>query len=263
MVAIADRLGQLVLRWMTLFSSAQWALLRGDVEHGEALAEQADAMGEQIGQPDAFNYYATQVSHARWQQGRLDEIVEMIEQGSRENPGIPSYRAALARALAQAGDDEGANELLEDALARQFSDLPEDLLWTYGVVVLAEVAIRLGHAAAAEVIFDLLVPFESQVSFLGTTCEGPIAHYLGGTANVLGRFDESRRMFEIALRFAEAAGSPYFHVRTTIEAGWLALRTGNASMARHLLANGRSMDQWGSYLGEVRRAEQLLALTQA
>ena len=263
MVAISDRIGQPVLAWMTLFSAAQWALLRGDVEHGEELAEQAYAMGERIGQPDAFNYYATQLSHARWQQGRLDEIVELIEQGRRDNPGIPSYRAALARALAQAGDHEGAKELLEDSLARRFSDLPEDLLWTYGMVAFAEVAIRLDHCEASEVIFDLLAPFESQVSFLGTTCEGPIAHYLGGTANVLGRFDESRRMFDIALRFAEAADSPYFHVRTTIEAGWLALRTGDASMARHLLANGRSMAQRGSYLGEVRRAEHVLAWTQA
>ena len=259
MVAISDRLGQPVLRWMTLFSSAQWALLRGDVVRGEELAEQAYAMGERIGQPDAFNYFATQLSHARWQQGRHDEIVDLIDQGRRDNPGIPSYRAALARALAQAGDHEGANELLEDALSRRFSDLPEDLLWTYGMVAFAEVAIRLGHADASEVIFDLLAPFESQVSFLGTTCEGPIAHYLGGTANVLGRFDDSRRMFDIALRFAEAADSPYFHVRTTIEAGWLALRTGDPSMARHLLATGRSMALRGSYLGEVRRAEDVLA----
>jgi DNA-binding SARP family transcriptional activator/tetratricopeptide (TPR) repeat protein len=259
MVAISDRLGQPVLRWMSLFSSAQWSFLRGDVAHGEELAEQAFALGERIGQPDAFNYYATQLSHARWQQGRLDEIVDLIEQGGRDNPGIPSYQAALARARAQAGDRPGARELLEDALSRRFADIPEDLLWTYGMVAFAEVAIRLEHAEAAEAIFDLLVPFESQVSFLGTTCEGPIAHYLGGTATVLGRFDEARRMFDLSLGFAEAADSPYFHVRTTIEAGWLTLRTGDASMARHLLTSGRSMAQRGSYLGEVRRAEEVLA----
>ena len=260
MVAIADQVGQPVMRWMSILTSAQWSLLHGDTKGGEQLAEEALAMGESTGQPDALNYYATQLVHARWQQGRLAEVISFIEQGVADNPGIPGYRAALARALCQAGDVSAGARLLEDGLADRFSHLPQDLLWTYGTVFFAEAAIRIEHVEAAAVLYERLLPFANQVAFLGTTCEGPIAHYLGGMATVLGRFDEAHQHFDEALLFAHSADSPYFQARTAIEAGLLAYRSGDARIARHLVTNGRSMAQQAGFLGEIQRADQILTI---
>lgn len=259
MVSISDQVGQPLMRWMTTYSSAQWCFLHGDTKEGEQLADEALALGESTGQPDALNHYATQLVHARWQQGRLEEVIPFIEQGAADNPGIPGYRAALARALCQVGDVSAGAKLLEDGLADRFGHLPQDLLWTYGMVFFAEAAIRIEHVDAAAVLYERLVPFSNQVAFLGTTCEGPISHYLGGMATVLGRFDEARHHFDEALLFAHSADSPYFQARTAIEAGWLAYRSGDVRIARHLVTNGRSIAQQASFLGEIQRADQILA----
>ena len=259
MAEVATEVGQPIMQWMVSFSTAQWALLRGQTALGERLAEEAYALGERIGQPDALNYYATQLSHARWQQGRLHEMVDLIADGAEQNPGIPGYRGALCRALCQAGRNAESLTLLEEADGSRFDTLPKDLLWTYGMVAYAEAAIRLEHAGSAATLYDLLAPFRDQVCFIGTTCEGPIAHYLGGLAAVLGRTEAAAGHFESAARFAERAGSPYFTARTSIEGGRLAARCGDLAGARRLLSAGRDLAERGQFAGEARRALDGLA----
>jgi len=257
-VTVSDELSQPIMRWITAFSRAQWAFLRGETAVGEQMAEEALGLGVAIGQPDAFNYYATQLSHARWQQGRLAEIVDLIEDGARDNPGIPAYGGALARALCQAGRVDEAGELLDKAAARRFGELPADLLWSYGMVTFAEAAIQAGHAEAAASLYGQLEPFGDQLSFLGTTCEGSIAHYLGGLAGVLGRFAEAERHLRVAATMAEACGSPYFAARAAIERGRVAAGQRRAAEARRLLSEGRELaGQWG-FADEGRRADAAL-----
>jgi DNA-binding SARP family transcriptional activator len=259
MAEVSDQLGQPIMQWMTLFTRAQWSFLRGDTAAGEAQADEALQLGSEIGQPDAFNYYATQVSHARWQQGRLAEILDLIEQGTEDNPGIPAYRGALARAYCQAGRASDATALLEEASAGRFSDLPEDLLWTYGMVTFAEAAIQLEHVESAAILYETLAPFGHQISYLGTTCEGPIAHYLGGLAIVLGEYEAAERHLKAASAFAGQAQSPFFDCRASIEAGRLATRTGDMATARRLLGTGRTTAERGGFSAEARRADDLMA----
>jgi DNA-binding SARP family transcriptional activator len=259
MAEVSERLGQPFMQWMTLFSRAQWSFLRGDTAIGEALSDEALRLGSEIGQPDAFNYYATQISHARWQQGRLAEIVELIEQGMADNPGIPSYQGALARAYCQAGRPDDAGALIASATGQRFSNLPEDLLWTYGMVTFAEAVMQIGHVEAAAILFEKLAPYEDQVCFVGTTCEGPIAHYLGGLAMVLGQPDNARRHLQRSSEFANLAESPFFASRAYIERGRLEARLGAVDSARHLLELGHALANNGGFAGEVRRAEAALA----
>ncbi len=259
LTTIAEEVGHPVMRWMAVFAGAQWSLLRGETATGEAQAEEALAVGQALGQPDAFNYFATQISHARWQQGRLDELVELIEIGARDNPGIPAYQGALARALLQAGRHDEARSLLDRATEVAFADLPEDLLWAYGMSTYAEVAIQLDQVEAAALLYEQLVPFDRYLTFVGTVCEGPIAHYLGGLATVLGRFEEAGRHLATAAALADAAGSPFYEARTRIEQGRLAARHGDLGEAERRLAEGRGLAaRWG-FAGEECRASQALA----
>jgi tetratricopeptide (TPR) repeat protein len=239
---------------MGVFAGAQWALLRGETARGEALAEQALDVGVALGQPDAFNYFATQISHARWQQGRLDELIDLIEAGARDNPGIPAYQGALSRALCQAGRQDEARTMLARAADSAFAELPEDLLWSYGLSTFAEVAIQLDHAESAALLYDRLGPFDQHLTFVGTACEGPIAHYLGGLCTVLGQFDEADRHLDTAALLATRIGSPFYEARTLIEQGRLAGRRGDADVAGRLLVEGRDLaGAWG-FAGEERRA---------
>ena len=259
LTTIAGEVGHPVMRWMAVFAGAQWSLLRGETATGEAQAEEALAVGQALGQPDAFNYFATQISHARWQQGRLDELVELIEIGARDNPGIPAYQGALARALLQAGRHDEARSLLDKATDAAFADPPEDLLWSYGLSTYAEVAIQLDHHDSAAVLYDHLCPFDEHLTFVGTACEGPIAHYLGGLCTVLGRFDAAEHHLEVASALATRAGSPFYETRTMIEQGRLAGRRGDGEAARRLLSGGCDLaGRWG-FAGEERRARHELA----
>ncbi|MGP0029835.1 MAG: BTAD domain-containing putative transcriptional regulator, partial [Acidimicrobiales bacterium] len=160
MERVADELAQPIMRWMTSYARAQWAFLSGAAETGEQLAEEALHLGVAIGQPDAVMYYMGQLTHARWQQGRLAEVVDQIEEGARNTPGVPAYWAVLARALCQSGREEEAMALLEDAAARRFADMSEDFMWSFGLVAYAEAAIQLGHAESAALLYEKLEPFE-------------------------------------------------------------------------------------------------------
>ena len=95
LVTIAEEVGHPAMQWMAVYAGAQWSLLRGETATGEAQAEEALALGLALGQPDAFNYFATQISHARWQQGRLDELVELIEAGAPRQPRNPRLQRSI------------------------------------------------------------------------------------------------------------------------------------------------------------------------
>jgi tetratricopeptide (TPR) repeat protein len=259
LVAITEEVGHPVMRWMAVFAGAQWSLLRGETARGEAQAEEGLAVGLALGQPDSFNYYATQISLVRWQQGRLGELVEIIDEGVRDNPGIPAYQGALARALLQAGRHDEARALLDKATAGGFGDLPEDLLWSYGMSVYAEVAIQLEHRDAAALLYEQLAPFDRYLTFVGTVCEGPIAHYLGGLAMVLGRFDQAERHLALALELAQVAGSPFYRARALVEQGRLAVRRGDPGEGRRRLTEAHELAREWGFAGEVERAASALA----
>jgi hypothetical protein len=85
----------------------------------------------------------------------------------------------------------------------------------------------------------MLEPWHDQVADNGLTIQGPVAHYLGGLATVLKRYDAADGYFAEAARMSEDMRAQFFGART--ELAW----------ARMLLARGRS--------GDGERAHQLLA----
>jgi len=103
-----------------------------------------------------------------------------------------------------------------------------------------------------------MAPFHDRVSFLGTTCEGPFAHYLGGLAVVLGRHDAAEGHLRAACRFSEGARSPFFATRASIETGRLAARCGDPVRARRHLMEGYESAVRGGFAAEARRADLAL-----
>jgi DNA-binding SARP family transcriptional activator len=255
MVTLAEELSQPVMRWMTSYGKVQWAFLHGETEAGEEMAEEAMHLGLALGQPDAFIFYTGQLSHARWQQGRLVEIVDLIEEGARNAPGIPAYRAALARALGQAGRTEDAVYLLDEEAGHRFSDVPEDFMWTYGLVCYAEASMLTEHAASAAILYEMLEPFGGLLVNTGTTCEGPVAGYLAGLSRVVGEPDRAEQHLKEADRLTEVTGSPFFAARTLIERGRVAALRHDDAAARHFLEAGKTLATTWHFDGEVRLAD--------
>jgi DNA-binding SARP family transcriptional activator/tetratricopeptide (TPR) repeat protein len=237
----AKKLGQPSLLWFATFGDASHALLRGDTEDAEQLATAAFEMGTASGQPDALAFYGAQIMRSCEQQGRSGELVSLVVDAANENPSIPAYKASLAVALLEAGDEDGARQLLGQAAAQSFS-LPVDVAWLEGIINYATVVIELHLHAQAEQLFALLAPFSNQVPHNTVVPHSPVATFLGGLAGVLGRFEEGEAYFKEAAELSRRGHMKFAEAHTNMLWGRM-LRTrnerGDADRARSLLEHAR------------------------
>ena len=242
MRALSGRLRQPTLMWMTSFKDAGDALMAGDATRAEQLATAALQLGTDSGQPDAFAIYGSQLMYIRHQQGRLGELVALIEQAVTENPGLPAFRPILASAHLEAGNDVIALGLLDSAAADEFASLPMDFVWMMGMTFYASVAVELRANRPAQTLYELLAPYSGQVPFIGTLGFFPVSLALGGLASVLGRYDEAESYFADAAHMAGRGHMKFFEARTQLEWGrMLAGRRGpgDVERARTLLQQAR------------------------
>jgi hypothetical protein len=150
--------------------------------------------------------------------------------------------AALALAHAEGDRLVEARQLLEDFAAADF-DLVLDASWIIGMCGFAEAAIILGDPKYAGPLFDQLSPWTGQWCTTGITCQGPVSHYVGALAAVLGRFDEAGAYFSQSALMCDRASAKFFAARTDLSWGrMLAERgsPGDIEKARDLLAKAHA-----------------------
>ncbi|MGO9343165.1 MAG: ATP-binding protein [Acidimicrobiales bacterium] len=188
---LSGRLRQPTLMWMTAFKGAGEALMEGDDARAEELATEALQIGTDSGQPDALAIYGSLLMYIRHLQGRLGELVSLIEQAVTDNPGLPAFRPILASAHLEAGNEVTALGLLESAAADGFASLPMDFVWMMGVTFYASVAVELSATDPAQKLLDLLAPYHGQAPFIGTLGFVPVSLVLGALSSLLGRCDEA------------------------------------------------------------------------
>ena len=85
-----ERIGQPFNHWQIAYHQAWLCVLEGDLEAAEQAATDALTLGIAAGQPDAFAFYGAQLVSVRHKQGRLHEVVPLIEQAVNDNPGLPA-----------------------------------------------------------------------------------------------------------------------------------------------------------------------------
>ncbi len=115
-------------RWLFTFERAYMALLDGNIQASETLADEALTLGLETGQTDAFQIYGAEYANAREADGRFGELVPMVEESLRETPGLMAYRAVLAQSCVAAGDLDRARDLLTEDRAARFP-MGEDSGW--------------------------------------------------------------------------------------------------------------------------------------
>jgi tetratricopeptide (TPR) repeat protein len=259
---LSDRLRQPTLMWMTAFKDAGQAIMAGDPERAEQIAAAAFQIGSDSGQPDAFAIYGSQLMYVRHQQGRLGELLSLIDQVVSENPGLPAFRPILASAHLEAGNDATALELLDSAAADGFASLPPDFVWLMGITSYSVVAVELRAYGPSEKLYDLLDPYHDQIPFIGTLGFLPVASSLGGLASVLGRYEEAEAHFKEATELVTRGRMKFFAARTQLEWGrMLAARGpwGDLDRSRALLERARSAAAGHGYARVERQAEKEIA----
>ncbi len=262
MASLAERLEQPTLSWSVTAYRAARALIAGDTDRAEQLATDALKIGTDGGQPDASLFFGTHLIGVNQRRGTLGELAPLLEQMAANAPTVAgALTAVLARAHAEADRVEDAGRLLETLATTDF-ELPLDSVWLTTVLEYADAAIDVQDPKYARPLFDLLVPWSDQFAAIGMAgAEGPVSHYLGGLATVLGRYGEADSYFAHAAAVNDRAGAKFFAARTHL--GWgkmLAARDapGDAETARDLLTKAHATAAEHGYGNVERRAAAAL-----
>ncbi len=215
--SLAGEIGQPYMTWQVRYLRCVVELLSGDVELGDRLAGEALEIGSDSGQPDAFVIYGANLINIRFHQDRLDEILPLIAQSAEDNPGLPTFRAALAMALCECGRPDEARPILAAAAAEDFHLDAYDYVWLTTTTLWAETAASLRDVDASAVLFERLSPYEAQGVTTGASFSGMVGSYLARLAAALGRHQEALDLFRRADERLEAIGSPFWRARNQVQ----------------------------------------------
>jgi tetratricopeptide (TPR) repeat protein len=234
----SERIGQPLNHWQIAYYEVPQMELEGDLDAAEESATKALTLGTTSGQPDALAYYGAQLVDVRHKQGRLHELVPLIDQTVKDNPGLPAFRAGLMWAKSLDAADNDVRHLLDVEVADDFP-MSDDAQWLTSHVLWAEAAYRCSHRPAATALYQRLLPWHAQFVTTHITVSGSVAHFLGWLSHTLERYDEADRWFGEALTCHEGMEAPFLVAFT--QTAWAALlidrnQPGDAQRARTLIA---------------------------
>jgi hypothetical protein len=167
------------------------AIRAGQLDEAESLVTSCAKRGAAAGDVDHDWWSAAQLVTIRWYQGRLVELLPMLQQRVH-SPALgaidDSAAAALAVAAALSGDQRTAASALAALCGRDLGNLPRSSSWLVTMNGIVEAACLLGDAEVADRAYQLLGPHADlpMVGSLGVTCFGS-AHQALGVAALTGQ----------------------------------------------------------------------------
>ncbi len=262
---MAEELGQPLFSWGHAFVLSLRAQIAGDARAAEKFAVEALEIGTQGGQPDAALIFGGQMNIVAGQLGTQYELVPLIEKMADETRDIPRsfFLSILAKAYVDGDEFARASELLDEFAGMDY-ELPLDQLWLTGMVDFAEATIECNDRRHATRLLEQLEPWSGQLPATGGSALGPVSHYLGGLATVLGEFDRAECYFEQSTDVCRQMGAVFFAARTKLLWGrMLTLRglPGDVDRGRRLLTEALEVARSRSYGGVERRAAAALSGT--
>jgi tetratricopeptide (TPR) repeat protein len=206
--ALADELKQASQQWYTTMMRSQGALFRGDFSEAEQLAEEALTLGRRAQSWDAGFSYRILLFVLRREQGRLEEIDDVIRASVDEYVGYGSLRCLVALLECELGREDEARRAFDELASADFSALPRDGEWLFCLSVLAEVAAHLHDRDRAATLYGQLLPFARRNALAtGDVAVGSVARYLGLLASTTSRWDDAARQFEVAIEMNARMGA--------------------------------------------------------
>jgi tetratricopeptide (TPR) repeat protein len=203
----ADELRQPGQLWLVGATRAILALAAGRLDEAEELIPKALAFGQGATR-DAAAAYLFQRYTLNCFRSRPKELEATIRASVDEYPTRPVFRCLLARLHGQLGRGPQAKRALAELAVDDFSALPFDQEWLYGMSLLAETCSFLSDPALAAVLHRLLRPYAA----LNTLdppdgIRGSVSRYLGILATTMERWSDAERHFEDALAMNDRMGA--------------------------------------------------------
>ena len=248
---LTKQLGIPHMRWYERSWRVKRSLIAGAPREAEQLAFETVGLGQEVGQPDAFAWFLSQIGVARLLQGTLDS-------GEPNLPDLfalpvslpigpeltPSHSVWLQTEVGKSSTFCGVGRMnegrrhFEAAMANNLEDLPRDYaeLWIAAQASLA--CVHLQDRDRAPRLRALIEPYADCFVDNGPAWAGATSHYLGRLCAMLEDLDEADACFDGAARSYERIGARAWLIRAQID--WAEMlrvrrRTGDLEQADGLL----------------------------
>jgi tetratricopeptide (TPR) repeat protein len=205
---IAHELRMPAQLWQVRGVQAMLALAAGRLTDAEELVAQALALGEGAQPTAAIPVHALQRYTLCDFRGGLEQVEPAIRDLVAQYPARRVFSCALAYLHARLGRLPEAQRALEELATGDFSALPFDQEWLFGMSLLAETSALLAHTDSAPVLYRLLLPWAALNAVdQAEGIRGSVARYLGLLATTTQRWDEAELHFEDALAMNARMGA--------------------------------------------------------
>ncbi|HEX4094623.1 MAG TPA: hypothetical protein VHZ33_38395 [Trebonia sp.] len=189
-----DQRDHLAIGFVVSAIDVMLAIRAGRLDEAEALVAVCAKNGAAAGDIDNEWWPGAQLVTIRWYQGRLTELLAMLQERAR-SPVLSSVddssMAALAVAAALAGDRRTAASSLAALSGGGLASLARSSAWLVTMNGIVEAAFLLDDADVAARAYELLRPYAHRpmIGSLGITCFGSTQHALGVASLTCGRLD--------------------------------------------------------------------------
>jgi len=207
------------------------AIQAGRFDEAEALTMAGFETGQKLGVDNIEGVMGIQMFTIRREQGRLAEIAPVVKHFVDEHGAGAAWRPGLALIYADIGELDKARFEFERLAVDGFSAIPRDSLWQTSLTYLAEVCCTLDDAENAEVLYELLLPYEELTVVVGnaSACLGATSRFLGQLATTLGRLDDAERHFKYALEMNERMSANTWLAHSQFQYSRMLFRRGDAN----------------------------------
>lgn len=130
--------------------------------------------------------YVSYLFTVRWMQGRLEELLPLLEQAAASMPAITTWRSARALALAAAGDADAARREAAPFFGRSRLRIPGNGLWSPTVWHLTETTVAVEDRDAARQLIDWITPVADRHALYVSVYLGSFHHHLARLHALLG-----------------------------------------------------------------------------
>jgi tetratricopeptide (TPR) repeat protein len=228
---LAAELRQRFHMWYSAIFRTMRALLSGELDDGEKLAQEALTIGQQARLPIAMMMFGLQMFLLRREQGRLEEMEPALKQFAEQSPAFIIARYMLAYCYAELGREAEARQVFTPLAARRFTDLSQDSNWLIGLNYATEVSHYTDNISSAAILYDLLRPYAERTLVVGraTVCYGSVSRILGLLATTMKRWEEAEAHFTTALQRHEYMVAKPLLARTQYDYGRMLLSRGQPS----------------------------------